>query len=87
MKSMTLLPILLCLGLGQLEAKTIQEDVAGSSVESAQKTVQKTAYKSSILRLGVPLSLAEFQHMTQSKTAQAKAVSAGFCVGVMGDEE
>ena len=87
MKKMKILPMLLCLVLGQLEAKTIQADVAGSSVESAQKTEQKTASKSSILRLGVPLSLAEFEYMTQSKTAQAKAVSADFCVGVMDDDE
>lgn len=43
MKKMKILPMLLCLGLGQLEAKTIQADVAGSSVELAQKTVQKNS--------------------------------------------
>lgn len=40
--------------------------------------MQKTASKSSMLRLGVPLSLVEFQQMTQSKTAKVKSVSADF---------
>lgn len=87
MHLMILLPILFSLGLGQIEAKIIQTDVTTSDGESAQKTMQKTASKSSMLRLGVPLSLVEFQQMTQSTTAKVKSVSADFCVGIMDDEE